>query len=370
MAGRRLSLGVIVSALTAASIAALGIVVDAHKPITSKYTYNADVFPIVRERCAACHVTGGIAPMSLVSYKDALPWAESIRQELIAERMPPWFADPAGPPVRGAHALSASEIDALVTWATGGTPEGDPAKRPPDVAIARGWPAGDPDVVLAPSTPHTIPSDVQNDAYEFSLATSFDGPRWIRGADLLPGDPAIVRDASVSVDGGPLVLAWVPGERAAMTPDDAGFLLPPGARLRVRIHYRKSWQDERAVKTDLSKVGLYFGAPSAKRRPVYSIDAEGAVGRAVVVLGVRPVIDKPYGSLEVRATTPSASAIVLLRLHNPQPGWPRRYWLEQPVSLPAGSRVEVATTAPLPTPDDAVTPAAARLSVSLDLVER
>src|ERR1041385_4179702 len=37
---------------------------EAHKPITSKYTYNDDVFPILRDRCARCHVTGGVSPMT------------------------------------------------------------------------------------------------------------------------------------------------------------------------------------------------------------------------------------------------------------------------------------------------------------------
>ena len=63
---------------------------DAHKPITSPYTYNDDVFPILRDRCGRCHVPGGVAPMSLMTYKDAYPWGESIRTELIAGHMPPW----------------------------------------------------------------------------------------------------------------------------------------------------------------------------------------------------------------------------------------------------------------------------------------
>jgi len=47
--------------------------VQAHKPITSKYSYNADVWPIFRNRCGTCHVPGGVAPMSLLDYKNALP---------------------------------------------------------------------------------------------------------------------------------------------------------------------------------------------------------------------------------------------------------------------------------------------------------
>ncbi len=52
---------------------------EAHKAITSKYTYNDDVFPIVRAKCGNCHVDGGVAPMSLMTYEEAFPWAESIR---------------------------------------------------------------------------------------------------------------------------------------------------------------------------------------------------------------------------------------------------------------------------------------------------
>ena len=62
---------------------------DAHKPVTSKYDYNRDVFPLLREHCGRCHVKGGPGPMSLMTYTDTVPWAVSIRDELSAGRMPP-----------------------------------------------------------------------------------------------------------------------------------------------------------------------------------------------------------------------------------------------------------------------------------------
>src|SRR6266568_2599045 len=79
---------------------------SAHKAVTSKYTYNDDVFPIFRERCSQCHVQGGVAPMSLMTYDDAFPWAESIRAELVAAHMPPWNADESFGAVKQAHTLS------------------------------------------------------------------------------------------------------------------------------------------------------------------------------------------------------------------------------------------------------------------------
>ena len=72
---------------------------DAHTPVTSKYDYNKDVFPLLREHCGDCHVPGGPAPMSLVTYGAAMPWAESIREELTAGRMPPWPVDPTSPAI-------------------------------------------------------------------------------------------------------------------------------------------------------------------------------------------------------------------------------------------------------------------------------
>jgi hypothetical protein len=103
----------------------------AHKAVTSRYSYNADIFPIVRDHCGRCHVEGGPAPMGLMTWNDgpdsATPWAESIRQSIVGEQMPPWYADPKGPAVRGGLGLTAVQSDKLLTWTTGGTPEGDPA---------------------------------------------------------------------------------------------------------------------------------------------------------------------------------------------------------------------------------------------------
>ena len=56
---------------------------DAHKGITSKFTYNADVYPVFLNRCGRCHIDGGVGPMSLLKYEDAFPWAESLRAELL-----------------------------------------------------------------------------------------------------------------------------------------------------------------------------------------------------------------------------------------------------------------------------------------------
>ena len=57
-------------------------------------TFNKDVAPILFNNCITCHRPGEIAPMSLLTYKEARPWAKGIKAKVAAREMPPWFADP------------------------------------------------------------------------------------------------------------------------------------------------------------------------------------------------------------------------------------------------------------------------------------
>src|SRR5262245_49840989 len=58
-------------------------------------TFSKDIAPIFVKNCMSCHRPGEIAPMSLMSYKEARPWAKSIREKVVKREMPPWHADPA-----------------------------------------------------------------------------------------------------------------------------------------------------------------------------------------------------------------------------------------------------------------------------------
>ena len=70
-------------------------------------TFNEDVAPILYRHCVECHRPNQIAPMSLLSYQEARPWAKAIREKVRARAMPPWFADSlsrgAGKPRQGHH---------------------------------------------------------------------------------------------------------------------------------------------------------------------------------------------------------------------------------------------------------------------------
>jgi hypothetical protein len=249
--------------LFVAAVVVLGVALassrtEAHKPITSPFTYNEDVFPIVRDRCGRCHVSGGVAPMSLLAYKDMVPWGESIRAELVAGHMPPWSVIGGHGGFKNAPILSARELNVLLTWVTGGTPAGNPDHAPAVVALQRDWPLGPPDLVLPLPSEVTLPADTPDRTQEFTVRTGETNTRWVRAADLLPGTPAIVRSATIAIksdsstsapaggiDPERTLSVWVPGEDPVSLDREAAFQLPPGAELIVRVHYKKTWEYER-----------------------------------------------------------------------------------------------------------------------------
>ena len=358
-------------------------VTEAHKAITSPYNYNDHVYPILRERCSRCHFEGGPTPMSLMSYKDAIPWAESIREQLVGEKMPPWYPDMLGPAVKAGHPLPTRELDVLVTWAVGGTPQGELAKDPPPfVPPVAQWRGGEPDVKIPMAAEHTLPAGTMEETKEFLLATGFTEAKWVKAADLMPGRTSMVRDAVVSVENGPVLAAWVPGHEATAAPSGAAFKVPAGAKIKLQVHYKKHWQDEQESRSDKSIVGLYLTDAPVSGRELQALTINGPTSgeapethtfsstlkTASRIVAIRPSFDQAYKTVVVQAVLQGGRKVPLLQLRAAQPQWHRRYWLAEPIELPAGAKVEISAT-PAP-PDEFAIPIPQRypLQVNLDYV--
>jgi hypothetical protein len=357
--GRILTVATITGTTIALLLAGTSATVDAHKAKTSPFTYNADIFPLLRDNCGSCHSDGGPAPMSLMTYdKDggAVAWAESIREMLLSGAMPPWYADPTGPAVRNNHGLSPRELDKIITWATGGTPHGDLSIKLPAVAPRTGWAGGKPDLELPMPEAYTVPANTMQGSADVTIPTNFTEAKWVKAADLLPGITSMVRRAYIGVDGGPLLSIWEPGSDQVTPPSGAAFRIPAGAKLRLKIDYKKSWQDEQKSLADKSIVGLYFTEEPLSGKSIQSVDIDGPKdgGDALVsrsfdgtlttggrLVALRPMLDNAYSLVEINAVSASGRKVPLLKLRNPRPEWPRRYWLVDPIELPANTKIEV-----------------------------
>jgi hypothetical protein len=55
-------------------------------------TFSKNIAPIFFNNCAGCHRPGEPAPMSLLTYKDARPWAASIAEKVLDRTLPPWLS--------------------------------------------------------------------------------------------------------------------------------------------------------------------------------------------------------------------------------------------------------------------------------------
>jgi hypothetical protein len=339
---------------------------EAHKAITSKYTFNDDVFPIFRDRCARCHVDQGVAPMSLMTYEKAFPWAESIRAELIAGHMPPWNADEGFGELKHARTLTAKELDVVLTWATGGNPQGNLDQKLPAVALKNDWGIGAPDLALPLPSGFTVPADAMDVTHDVTVPTGLKEARWIRAVDLLPGTASVVRSAVVYLKNTAaptaadrtspdrLLALWLPGHDPEPLESHIAFRLPAGAELGVRIHYKKTWQFEGQPIADRSTIGVYFAAereaqelltlgiasPPQAAAANQTFSFTRTIDEDVQALAVRPEEVPPNITLQMTAILPDGSHAPMIRL-NTRPDWARRYWFEKPIALPHGSRIEV-----------------------------
>src|SRR5262249_1720172 len=103
-------------------------------------TFNKDVLPILQKNCQSCHRPNQIAPMSLLDYKSARPWAKAMKQAVVSQKMPPWFADPNYAHFRNDRRLAQKDIDVIVKWADTGAAEGDAKDAPLPVQWPeKGW---------------------------------------------------------------------------------------------------------------------------------------------------------------------------------------------------------------------------------------
>jgi hypothetical protein len=247
-------------------------------------TFTKDIAPIFQEKCEACHRVDSIAPMSLVTFEEARPWARSIKTRVSARQMPPWHIDKTVgiQTFKNDRSLSDEQIDTIARWVDAGAPKGDPK----DMPAAKQWPneqgwnfaamfgQTEPDLVIK-STPWTQKAG-QNDAWwKPVVETGLTEPRWVRAIEIRPGsvkgrkivhhalarleqeetDPLAANPTDpTGFQQAGLFMEWAVGKQGEMMRPNSGKLMLPGARIVWDIHYSNGGEEI----TDQSELGLYF----------------------------------------------------------------------------------------------------------------
>ena len=116
--------------------------------------FHKDIEAILQRSCQNCHRAESVAPMSLLTYEQARPWARAMKRRVaIGPRMgvmPPWYLEK-DIGIQGYKydpSLTDEEIATIDRWADAGAPRGNPADAPePRDWTSGGWTIGEPDLV-------------------------------------------------------------------------------------------------------------------------------------------------------------------------------------------------------------------------------
>ena len=366
----------IVTAIIFVFFILLGLTPSGHAPIASRWNYNEHLFPIFRDRCGGCHIQGGIAPMSLVDYQQAFPWAQSIREEVLNLRMPPWQAEDGFGSFLNGHALSAKEMDMILEWSSGGYPRGPRDKIPIVPELSIDWSFGKPSIELKLPEPYFIERNTDEIVRYFIILNNSDRERWIEGIDFKPGAQSLVRGISLFVDTSglarsldkndassgfseeegqsfpttPPIAIWRPGQ-SPLAKRGVGYYLSQGSDLVLRVHYKKTWLTQGYEFFDQTRVGLYFSEISDQISSVVVTSPENLQGNEVsfdyevkddiTLLALFPEILSDSSMLKVEVTMPNGLHVPLLWLRRPDLEWPTRFWLDKPVVIRTGSLIKV-----------------------------
>jgi hypothetical protein len=264
---------------------------DVPPVVADAVTFNRDVAPILHEHCTACHRPGQMAPMSLVTYEAARPWARSIQRQVTARTMPPWGADAAIGTFSNDPSLSAEEIAIINKWVADGAPRGM-STPPPAPAYSDDWQIGKPDLVLSIPKPIAIPASGTVDYYYIEIPTGLAEDHWIQAAEIRPTNPKAVHHALAFVkspglttappvprgDGtscnedfcgdieqhdarmGPILAALAIGTNPEVYPAGTAKLLRAGSVLTMQIHYTPYGEES----SDQLAIGLVFAKETPK----------------------------------------------------------------------------------------------------------
>jgi len=352
--------------ITACALVTLGAAAAAVAADGAPVTFTKDVAPIVYKSCAECHRPTMFAPMSLMTYDDARPYARAIKAKVVARQMPPWGADPAHGTFKNDPRLSEKEIQTIVSWVDAGAPKGDDADLPKAPQFADGWTIGKPDAIFEMDQEYRIPATGAVEYLYFRVPTHLTENKWIQAIEIKPGARAQVHHvlAFTQPAGQPIKEggALGPTNIGGVTPNKPGLVFPQGvARLLLgnqdiilQMHYTTNGKEA----VDRTQVGIIY----AKEPPVklaaggmalnprfvipandgnYEVKAMQTIQRDTVLTSLTPHMHVRGKDMTYIAHYPDGTDETLLSVPKYDFNWQITYELATPKTLPAGTKVEV-----------------------------
>jgi hypothetical protein len=349
-------------------------------------TFAKDVAPILYKHCASCHRAGDIAPMSLLTYEEARPWAKAIREQVASGQMPPWHAEAPHGTFANDRRLSEQEKATLLGWVNAGAPKGNAKEMPPAPKFTDGWEIGTPDAVISMPKSYDVPVESTIDYQYFEAPTNFTEDKWVQAIEVRPGARSVVhhilvfcREPGVSprppgfkqvVPDLPVAGARAQAGRqqrtsnaliATTAPGTNAMIFKPGTALRIKagavLSFQMHYTTNGAAASDRSSVGLVFAKQppqqeirtSAFVNPLFRIPP-GAANEAVesaiefnenvTIFALFPHTHLRGKRWEYRLVYPDGRKEVVLSVPKYDFNWQTYYVYARQLSVPKGARLE------------------------------
>jgi hypothetical protein len=192
-------------------------------------------------------------------------FAPMIKESVMAERMPPYFADPHIGTFNNDQALTAEQNKTLIHWIEAGAPRGDGEDiLKTQEGVAPEWPSylGKPDVIVdipAFDVPAKGIVEYQNQR----IANPFKEDTWLKAVSIKPGERSVLHHVVSNWSPDPKlprsklpggsVGSYTPGAEAQVMAEGSGAPVPAGGSLNFQMHYTTTGK----AATDKTQVGFY-----------------------------------------------------------------------------------------------------------------
>jgi mono/diheme cytochrome c family protein len=360
-----------------ASVAVVALLAASTPALAATPTFTKDVAPILYKNCVECHRPDAMAPMSLLTYDDARPWARAVKQKVVKREMPPWGADPAIGKFSNDVSLKPAEIETIAAWVDAGAPQGSPADLPAAPKFESGWSIGKPDLIFKMQQPIAVPADGTVPYTYVTIPTNLKEDIWIRGVELKPTDrrvvhhiisnlvegngkpadptPKLTRDPSRKEIGAGLG-GLVPGRLYGLYEDGVARKIPAGADIVLQMHYTTIGQPV----VDQTEIGVVLAKePPAKLRaegggaipnmtfaippndPNYEVVGRQKFDRDTYLSSMYPHMHVRGKDAQYSIVYPDGREEVVLRVPKYDFNWQLSYKLAEPKFIPKGSTLKV-----------------------------
>ena len=332
-----------------------------------------------------CHTKTNIGAMPLSTYQQAKAYGKMIEYVTVNKLMPPSKADEKFSQLKNHNILTEVELAAIKNWVSNGMPEG---KMPAETTTSPTKETGisKPDIVIAMEKSFTIPGDYKERSQVFVIPTKLKKDEFINAIEFVPGNTKVVKSCNISIDTGQTATRydtndlnygysslagvsfipyqynwyqWTAGEQAVFYPLPYARSIPAGSKFLLHITYTAST----SVQKDSSYVKFRFVKKDSTIKLIRSevlLDTTHITnGPFVINVGDKRkfyAVHQTKKPMEIHSVMPMGQAALssweiyavdsltgqrsnLVKIPHWDAHWKKKYTLETPVQLSAGSKI-------------------------------